>query len=168
MFQGRYKAEMIEDESYYWTVSRYIHLNPVRAGLWCSPARTVGVVELPRLCRSGNGRHIRGVRPRRGACHSPRAQWGLWRGRPGRRLSCKYVKAGLRRCPSPFREAFGGWILGSTAFVASVTPAWPGPAVADPTCPPKRKALGHALDANDLCEAVVPLRTRTRRSGAPW
>ena len=33
LFQGRYRAEMIEDESYYWTVSRYIHLNPVRARL---------------------------------------------------------------------------------------------------------------------------------------
>src|SRR5262249_25198243 len=33
LFQGRYRAEMIEDESYYWTVSRYIHLNPVRAQL---------------------------------------------------------------------------------------------------------------------------------------
>ena len=33
LFQGRYRAEMIEDESYYWTVSRYVHLNPVRAGL---------------------------------------------------------------------------------------------------------------------------------------
>ena len=37
LFQGRYKAEMIEDESYYWTVSRYIHLNPVRAGLVARP-----------------------------------------------------------------------------------------------------------------------------------
>ena len=37
LFQGRYRAEMIEDESYYWTVSRYIHLNPVRAGLVSRP-----------------------------------------------------------------------------------------------------------------------------------
>jgi REP element-mobilizing transposase RayT len=37
LFQGRYKAEMIEDEIYYWTVSRYIHLNPVRAGLVARP-----------------------------------------------------------------------------------------------------------------------------------
>ena len=29
-FQGRFKSELIEDESYFWTVSRYIHLNPVR------------------------------------------------------------------------------------------------------------------------------------------
>ena len=28
---------MIEDESYYWTVSRYVHLNPVRAGLVARP-----------------------------------------------------------------------------------------------------------------------------------
>jgi REP element-mobilizing transposase RayT len=27
LFQERYRAEMIEDESYYWTVSRYVHLN---------------------------------------------------------------------------------------------------------------------------------------------
>jgi REP element-mobilizing transposase RayT len=31
LFQGRYKAELIEDDSDYWTVSRYIHLNPFRA-----------------------------------------------------------------------------------------------------------------------------------------
>ena len=37
LFQGRYKAELIEDESYYWTVSRYIHLNPVRVGLVARP-----------------------------------------------------------------------------------------------------------------------------------
>ena len=29
-FQVRFKSELIEDESYFWTVSRYIHLNPVR------------------------------------------------------------------------------------------------------------------------------------------
>jgi REP element-mobilizing transposase RayT len=37
LFQGRYRAEMIEDETYYWTVSRYVHLNPVRAGLVARP-----------------------------------------------------------------------------------------------------------------------------------
>jgi len=38
LFQGRYRAEMIEDEAYYWVVSRYIHLNPVRVGLVDKPA----------------------------------------------------------------------------------------------------------------------------------
>ena len=28
LFQGRYKSYLVEDASYYWTLSRYIHLNP--------------------------------------------------------------------------------------------------------------------------------------------
>jgi hypothetical protein len=30
LFQGRFKGELIEDDAYFWTVSRYLHLNPVR------------------------------------------------------------------------------------------------------------------------------------------
>ena len=33
IFQGRYKAHLIEDETYLLAVSAYIHLNPVRKGL---------------------------------------------------------------------------------------------------------------------------------------
>jgi REP element-mobilizing transposase RayT len=33
LFQGRYKAQLIENEGHFWEVSRYIHLNPVRARL---------------------------------------------------------------------------------------------------------------------------------------
>ena len=32
LFQGRYQAQLVEEEGYYLEVSRYIHLNPVRAG----------------------------------------------------------------------------------------------------------------------------------------
>jgi REP element-mobilizing transposase RayT len=31
VFQGRYRNQLVEDESYLWTVTRYVHLNPVRA-----------------------------------------------------------------------------------------------------------------------------------------
>lgn len=37
VFQGRFRAQLIEDESYFWTVSRYLHLNPVRAKLVSHP-----------------------------------------------------------------------------------------------------------------------------------
>ena len=33
LFQGRFKAQLIDNEGYYWAISRYIHLNPVRARL---------------------------------------------------------------------------------------------------------------------------------------
>ncbi|KJS84537.1 MAG: transposase, partial [Peptococcaceae bacterium BICA1-8] len=33
LFQERYKSEVVEDENYFLTVLRYIHQNPVKAGL---------------------------------------------------------------------------------------------------------------------------------------
>ena len=33
MFQDRYKSEPVEGDSYFLTVLRYIHLNPVKAGI---------------------------------------------------------------------------------------------------------------------------------------
>jgi putative transposase len=82
------------------------------------------------------------------------ASWqGDWGGPDPAAAYRKYVEAGLGTAvPSPFREAFGGWILGSTAFVAQLR-RLAGPAVADPP-PPEAKPLA-ALDANDLCEAVL-------------
>ncbi len=38
LFQGRYKAELIKDDSHNLHTSRYIHLNPVKANLVNDPA----------------------------------------------------------------------------------------------------------------------------------
>ena len=35
--QGRYRTELVEDETYLWVLTRYVHLNPVRAGLSATP-----------------------------------------------------------------------------------------------------------------------------------
>ncbi len=32
LYQGRYKAFLVEDAGYYWTLSRYIHLSPCNGG----------------------------------------------------------------------------------------------------------------------------------------
>ena len=37
LFRGRYHAQLIEDGDYLWTVSRYVHRNPLEAGLCRSP-----------------------------------------------------------------------------------------------------------------------------------
>jgi len=37
LFQGRFKGIVVERDYHYWELSRYIHLNPVRAGLVASP-----------------------------------------------------------------------------------------------------------------------------------
>ena len=37
LFQDRFKSEPVEDDSYFLTVLRYIHYNPIKAGLAASP-----------------------------------------------------------------------------------------------------------------------------------
>ena len=38
LFQDRYKSEPVEDDSYFLTVLRYMHLNPVKAGITLEPS----------------------------------------------------------------------------------------------------------------------------------
>jgi REP element-mobilizing transposase RayT len=55
IFQGRYKAVLVEKESYLLELSRYVVLNPVRAGIvekpeewkWSSYSATVGIRKAP-------------------------------------------------------------------------------------------------------------------------
>ncbi|MHC1714392.1 MAG: transposase [Acidaminococcaceae bacterium] len=37
LFQGRYKSEHVEDEKYFLAVARYIHQNPMKAGMVSAP-----------------------------------------------------------------------------------------------------------------------------------
>lgn len=39
VFQNRFRSECIENENYFWTCLRYIHLNPVKAGMLKKPER---------------------------------------------------------------------------------------------------------------------------------
>jgi len=41
LFQGRFKGILVQEEYHYWELSRYVHLNPVRAGLVADPERYV-------------------------------------------------------------------------------------------------------------------------------
>lgn len=146
LFQGRYKAEMIEDESYYWTVSRYIHLNPVRAGL----------VERPEQWEwSSYPGYVERDRRRTWVAHE--VLLAAWRGEHGGtdpvgdyRL---FVEAGLAEPPaSPFRDAFGGWVLGSAQFIERLR-TLAGPVSADPPAPEARQLAG--LQPEAICAAVA-------------
>jgi REP element-mobilizing transposase RayT len=111
LFQGRYRAEMIEDESYYWTVSRYIHLNPVRAHLVDRP-------EQWEWSSYSGYRTIMKRQPRVGYDVLLAAWQGDYGGRDAATAYVGLVEAGLTDPPpTPFRQAFGGWILGSDRFI---------------------------------------------------
>src|SRR5271166_1015801 len=48
LFQGRYRTELVEDETYLWVLTRYVHLNPGPGRPVCD-AGGLDMVELPRL-----------------------------------------------------------------------------------------------------------------------
>jgi hypothetical protein len=112
VFQGRYRAELVEDETYLWSVTRYVHLNPVRAGLAGHPSDWTwssypGYVDRRRRLEWMAYEDL--LRSVEGAFGGSDAA-GSYR---------RYVTAGLAEPPpSPWLEAKLGWILGSAQFVA--------------------------------------------------
>ena len=112
LFQGRFKAMLVEKEEYLLELGRYIHLNPYRAGLtqsindyrWSSlPYYLKGKTELPfRLYW----------------------EWILMRFDSKKRVAIKeyfeYIQGGVKELENPGLAASGGWILGSEDWVKNI------------------------------------------------
>ncbi len=110
LFQGRYKAILVDEDSYLMELSRYIHLNPVRAGIvkkpedypWSSYAAYVKprqaeewlkVNQILLQCSQTMGQ----------------AAWAYK----------QFVNEGIGQ-PSPLKEAYLGTILGSPSFIEMI------------------------------------------------
>jgi hypothetical protein len=112
LFQGRFKSELIEDERWFWTVTRYVHLNPVR-----------GKVPLASHPRDWPWSSYRGY-----AQHRNRLRWvaydtmySAWRGEMGgsdpEAAYRRFVAAGLAApTENPLRRAVHGWLVGSEEY----------------------------------------------------
>ena len=112
LFQGRFKGHLIEQEGYFLEVSRYIHLNPVRARVVGRPEQwpwgsCPGYVrEARKLDWISYGRVL--------------GEFGTAASGARRRYG-RFLRAGLDDPPaSPFDNAVGGLLLGSSAFVERV------------------------------------------------
>ena len=110
---GRFKSELIEDESYFWTVSRYIHLNPVRGKRPLADHPR----DWPWSSYPGYDR-----RRRRVGWVAYEALHSAWRGESGgndpEAAYRRFVEQGLARAPAnPFQSAAPGWLLGSETFI---------------------------------------------------
>jgi len=112
LFQGRFRGHLIEEEGHYREISRYIHLNPVRAGLVRRPE------EWPWSSYAGY-RHARQAQPWVTYARVLGEFGGT--GAAGRRRYVRFVEEGMSDPPrSPFAEAVGGVVVGSAAFLERV------------------------------------------------
>jgi putative transposase len=108
LFQGRYKAIIVDRDSYLGELSRYIHLNPVRAGLVKKPE------EYP------HSSYKTYLSAKKDDLVSREVLLGLVGGgkdRAGRRYR-SFVEAGMgRELENPGKKVYGGMILGGTEFI---------------------------------------------------
>ena len=112
LFQGRYKAILVERESYLLELCRYIALNPVRAG----------IVDLPENYVWSSYLSIAGLA-------SPKPwltmDWILSQFDPQRinaqKAYAKFVELGIAR-DSPWSALHGQVLLGSSRFIAEMGP----------------------------------------------
>jgi len=111
LFQGRFKAVLVDRDSYLLELSRYLHLNPVRASMTQKPEEyfhssyrtyisgiTENIVRTDTVLGllTGNGKEAK----------------GLYR---------KFVEGVLGEEPeSPLKKVYGGIILGSAGFIKDV------------------------------------------------
>ena len=110
LFQGRFKAYLIEKENYLLEVCRYIVLNPVRAG----------IVHDPLEWEYSSYRKTFGDRKRYKYLY-PDLILSFFSNSlaDAQKKYIKFVKEGIGK-ESPFEEAHGGFILGGERFVKSV------------------------------------------------
>jgi REP element-mobilizing transposase RayT len=112
LFQGRFKAQLVEEQGYYLEVSRYIHLNPVRAKL----------VQRPQAYRFSSypGYHW-AARALPWVTYS--SVLGEFGGEASKARAAyrRFVAAGVNGpAPNPFSEAVQGLLLGSDSFLSRV------------------------------------------------
>ena len=112
LFQGRFKAILVEKEEYLLELARYIVLNPVRAKMvktperypWSSYRAMVGLAPVPRAL----------------ATEWMLDQFARTRA-TARRHYAKFVHDGIG-VPGPWEEVKGQVLLGSEAFIERLTP----------------------------------------------
>ena len=112
LLQGRFKAHLIEQEGYFTEISRYIHLNPVRARL----------VERPEHWPWSSYAGYRGRRAALGWVTYERVL-GEFGTDPteSRRRYVQFVAAGLAAPPKcPWADALGALVVGSQRFAERV------------------------------------------------
>ncbi|MGH7806772.1 MAG: transposase [Thermodesulfobacteriota bacterium] len=105
LFQGRYKARLVEKDSYFLQLSRYVHLNPVKAKIAKSPEDHPW---------SSMRHYLKDKAPdflHRELTLDSFESKAAYR---------RFVMDGIEAAADPVKEAVGGLIIGSESFISSL------------------------------------------------
>jgi REP element-mobilizing transposase RayT len=113
LLQGRFKAKLVEDDAYFGELSRYIHLNPVRAEIVEKPEEWRWS-SYPGYWRKANEEpFVTYERVLKTYSSTPRQ---------ARRQYRVFVDAGMNvDLQDPWRSAWHGFVLGSEAFIDKIS-----------------------------------------------
>ncbi len=103
VFQGRYKSILVDKDNYLLELTRYIHLNPVRAGMAKKPEEYKWSSYKGYLTKEGDG-------------YIDKAQISqvIFLDTMSYR---EFNEEGINHKADPFKEVYGGFILGRTKFI---------------------------------------------------
>jgi REP element-mobilizing transposase RayT len=156
LFQGRYKAILVEADEYASELSRYIHLNPVRAGItanpeeyiWSSYRQMIGMVETPNWLTTS-------------------FVLGYFKGAGAKDKYRKFVNDAItQKNNSPLQNVIASTILGNTDFVREKSQQHLGEKKADRNMPAVRVLNRPTIDEIiRVVESVVNDESMTKKVG---
>ena len=121
LYQGRFKAILVEADSYLLELSRYVHLNPVRVGAMGHKESRGRLKYLERYRWSSLDGYLRYGKKRHWVVYDEVLSYV----RGSRRRYAQFVEEGLRRGYStPWEELKGQVILGQEGFWERVKGKW--------------------------------------------
>ena len=145
LFQGRYSAILVDKDAYLLQVSRYVHLNPVRAGMVDRPERYEWSSYPGYVWKS---REVPWVE-----YAWVLSQFGRSR-RVGREKYGEFVSAGVQQtAESPFRDLYGQVMLGRDQFIEQ-TKGLLGAREVSQEIVERKRLMGYA-EPEDIVSAVA-------------
>ncbi len=141
LFQGRYKAILIDSDSYLLELSRYIHLNPVKAGM----------VEKPEDYPFSS--YASYIFPDKEDIVSRDLIWNMTSPENAPALYKTFVEEALTVDRTPFKELYGGMILGKKQFIKDALSLLDGDLLRkdDTSC---RRSLATSLSLEGIAETI--------------
>ncbi len=154
LFQGRYKSILVDKDAYLLELSRYIHLNPVRARISDAP-EAFPFSSYPVF-----------IDPRRETFVSRDLILAMSHGPENYR---RFVESGLGELESPLKDVYGGMILGKKSFIKEVLQNLKN---ADKKETSSRRSLrASAIDLDDIVALVAArfkIPTETALASSPY